>query len=297
MGVCRGCFQPSDLSSSAIAREGFPEKQLELIRPPIPDVLMASQFTVNAKFIHVDSSQVHQEEEPFPRTRWSIVANAKGPRTEETNAAWSTLIESYWFPLYAFARRKGQSAEDAKDATQSFFVAFMERHSLDQANAERGRLRAFLLAAFKNHMVSAHRKEVAEKRGGAEDPLSLDVEDAEVRLRGVPPEDLTPEREFDRRWALQLMESTLDTLREEFASRGKAAQFDAFKPFLSCETGRDSHKALAKQLDMKEGAIRIAIFRARQRFGQILRSKIADTVTSAEEVEQEIHYLFEVFSG
>ena len=234
--------------------------------------------------------------DPFPVTRWSIVARASNLESTEAQAAWTTLCNDYWFPLYAYARRKGSSPEDAEDLTQAFFAMMIRRESLGQAEPGRGRLRAYLLGAFKNFIISEHRKVVAEKRGGHSEPLLLDLAQAEARLAAQASGEDHPDQEYDRRWALQLIDETLKALEKEYVARGRGELFAAFKPYLSCEDARESHADLAEKLGMKKGAVRIAVFRARQRFAQIMRDTIAETVISNAEVDQELAHLFEVFN-
>ncbi|MEM7386455.1 MAG: RNA polymerase sigma factor [Verrucomicrobiota bacterium] len=242
---------------------------------------------------HPEAESREVDPDPFPPTRWTMVARAADPHSPRAREALSSLCQDYWFPLYAYARRKGLSPEDAEDVTQAFFVVLIRRESLGQVEPGKGKLRAFLLGSFKNFMISERRKETAEKRGGGQSLVSLDLEGAEERISLES--SLNPEKEFDRQWALQLIDETSSRLEMEFSKRGKEGHFEAFKPFLSCEQPRESQIELADQLGMKPGAVRIAIFRARKRFSQIMREVIAETVSTPEEVETELEHLFEVF--
>ncbi len=233
----------------------------------------------------------------FPRTRWSVVAKASGGEGDEQQRAWAELFETYWFPLYAYARRRGRSPQDAEDVAQRLFARLFEKDALSRADQEKGRLRSFLLGALKKEIINDVRKEVAQKRGGGAVKISLDAERAEERYANEPVEAATPESEFEKRWALQILEATMADLEAEFAARGKAEQFEAFKPHLSGDAQTGAHAEIAAALGMKEGAVRIAVFRARQRFGQLLRERITDTVASEDEVELEINYFLSVFES
>ncbi len=246
--------------------------------------------------MYAPDNTLGQNTSPFPHTRWSLVARAIEADETDRREAWSTLCNDYWFPLYAYARRAGNGPEDAEDLTQAFFANFIRRDSLNQATPERGRLRSYLLGAFKNFMITEHRKATAEKRGGVAKTLSLELMAAEDQFMNESTGAATPEQEFDRRWALQLIQDTLDKLETEYARRGKLDHFEAFRPYVSCTETQPTYETLSKRLGLKQGALRIAIYRLRQRFAQLMREAIAETVLTDGDVEAERLHLMTVFS-
>ena len=225
----------------------------------------------------------------FATTHWSIVVSAGGVRSPEASRSLAILCENYWFPLYAFVRRAGHSAEDAQDLTQEFFVRLLDKHFLAMADSKKGRFRTFLITAVKRFLANEYDRVRAKKRGGGQRIVSL--EGLEVRYCQEPADTLTPERIFERQWALTLLDQVLARLQTEMAAEGKAALFDALKGHL---TG--SHLAgyatTAARLGMTEGAVKVAAHRLRQRYRELLREEIAQTVASPDEVEEEIRYLF-----
>ena len=257
--------------------------------PPQQTVVTESRALIS------HATEVDEASDPFPMTQWSIVSRAQSD-TKESRDAWESLFQTYWFPLYAYVRRHGRSPHDAEDVTQSFFASLASRDSLAAADKEKGRLRCYLLTAVGNFLRSEIRKENALKRGGGDVPISLDLDGAENRLQSEQLDCATPDLEFERRWAMQLLADALKELEAEYQGRGKESQFNAFRPFLSTDAGRETYGELASELGMKEGAVRIAVFRARKRFSQILRNRISDTVTAPSEVEAEINHMLNVFS-
>ena len=235
-------------------------------------------------------------EDPFPPTRWSIVARSADESPAMRGKAWNTLFQTYWIPLYAYVRRRGYSEIDAEDLTQGFFSMLAQRGPLSDVDASRGKLRAYLLTALKNHLVAQHRKEHSLKRGGGMIPLSLDVDEAEARLESTTGPSYSPDVEYDRQWALQLIEETLLELEREYTEKGKGELFQAFRPHISVTSDRETQQGIADQLGMKAGAVRIAVYRLRQRFATIMRQKIKETVLTEDEVEEELSYLMRVFS-
>ncbi len=199
------------------------------------------------------------------------------------------MCENYWFPVYAFVRRAGHSAEDAQDLTQEFFVRLLDKHFLAAADRKKGRFRTFLLTAVKRFLANEYDRIQAKKRGGGQTILSL--EGLEARYCREPADTLTPERIFERQWALSLLDQVLARLQAEMTADGKAALFDALKDHL---TGSQSagYATTAARLGMTEGAVKAAAHRLRQRYRELLREEIAQTVASPDEIEEEIRYLF-----
>jgi RNA polymerase sigma factor (sigma-70 family) len=229
----------------------------------------------------------------FETTRWSLVLAAGQQPTPKSRAALSTLCEQYWYPLYAFLRRQGQSAEDAQDLTQGFFTRLLEKGWLHDVRPERGRFRSFLLASLSHYASNERDRARALKRGGPKPPLSLEIETAEGLYQLEPRDDVTPERVFDRRWALTLLDRVLARLKGEFHERGKGPLFDTLKVFLDGDRSGESYKEVGAALDMSEGAVKVAVHRLRRRFRDILRDEIAQTVERDEDIEDEIKHLFE----
>ncbi len=232
----------------------------------------------------------------FTTTQWSLVIAAGQGQTKESRQALASLCEKYWYPLYAFVRRSGHDAEDARDFVQGFFAVLLEKDYLKEARRERGRFRSFLLVSLKHFMANEQRRARAQKRGGGRVPLSLDFETAERRYRLEPTDPLTPEIVFEQRWALTLFEQALEALREEHTAEGKAFLFDRLKAYLTFGEPRVPYHQLAVELEKSEGAVKVAIHRLRKRFGDLLRSEIAQTLLEPDEVEDEVQHLFALFS-
>lgn len=233
----------------------------------------------------------------FHTTQWSLVVAAAGSHGESSTAALADLCQAYWYPLYAFLRRRGNSAEDARDLTQGFFATLLEKDYLADADPERGRFRSFLVTAIARYAAKEHDKAAAQKRGGGARPLSFDFDDGERRYLCEPADNWTPERIFDRRWALTLLERTLARLRQEHQSTGKLDQFDALKTFLTGESGATPLRQVAEKLDMTEGAVKVAVHRLREKYRERLRSEIAQTVESTEDVDDELRLLLQALRG
>ena len=219
---------------------------------------------------------------------------AAGADAASTGAreALTALCETYWYPLYAFLRSRGHSAQDAEDLTQAFFARLLEKHTLRHADPARGRFRSFLLTSLTNFAANEHDKEAATKRGGGIPALSLEFENAEGRFQLEPATDETPERVFDRRWALTLLDRVLTRLRTEMIRTGKESQFEQLKTYLIGDQPQLSYAQTAKALGLSEGAIKVAVHRLRMRFRDLIRDEIAQTVSSPEEVEDELRHLW-----
>jgi len=229
--------------------------------------------------------------ELFPTTPWGLVLAAGITATRESAEALSQLCEAYWYPLYVYVRRNGHSIEDAQDLTQEFFARVLEKHYLRDADRERGRFRNFLLASLKHCLANEWDRARAEKRGGRKIPISLDAATAEDRYPLEAADHLTPEKIFDREWALTLLDRTMVRLGQEYATVSKNDLFNKIKDFLSGNNRRGGNAQAARELGMTEGAFKVAVHRARRRFGELLRNEVAGTVASPEDVQQEIRYL------
>jgi RNA polymerase sigma factor (sigma-70 family) len=230
--------------------------------------------------------------EYFATTHWSVVLTAQRHDSTRAYAALSYLCQTYWYPLYAFVRRQGHSAHDAQDLTQEFFSRLLEKNYLAVADRERGKFRSFLLAALKHFLANEWNRARAAKRGGGREVLSLNETDAEGRYLLEPTDETTAEKIFERRWATTLLEQAVTRLREEYAQAEKGDLYEALKNCLTIESRSVPYAELAARLKMSEGAIKVAVYRLRGRYREVLREEIAQTVSSPEEVEEELRHLF-----
>jgi RNA polymerase sigma factor (sigma-70 family) len=229
-----------------------------------------------------------QESPKFLNTRWSLVMHAGDADEQTAQRALSELCEIYWYPIYAFVRRGGHSPPDAEDLTQEFFAGFLQRKDFAAADPEKGRLRSYLLGALKHFLVNTSARANAQKRGGGQSAVSLDSDWAESQLKLEPVGDqASPEKLFDRRWALTLLDRALVSVAEAYEKRGKAEQFQALEKFLAWNSGEDLRRA-AEQLGVSESAFRVALHRLRQRYRKALRQEVAETVGSSSDLESEI---------
>ena len=241
---------------------------------------------------------------PSPRfvtTRWSLVLQAKGKAVPQAREALADLCRAYWYPLYAFVRKRSRDGHEAQDLTQSFFTRLLEKDFLGKVTPDRGRFRAFLLAAIKNFIANEWDQARAAKRGGGQPLLSLDAvqidwDSGESRFLNEPSHELTAERLFERQWALALLDRVVNRLRDEHAELGKLTQFDVLQQFLSIDREAAQYAAAARQLTMTESAVRVATHRLRKRSRALLREEIAQTVASREDVEDELRQLFKALA-
>lgn len=232
----------------------------------------------------------------FVTTRWTAVVAAGQADTPNARIALESLCQTYWYPLYAYVRRSGRSPEDSKDLTQTFFAQLLERNSIAKVDRERGRFRSFLLTSLKNFLVNDWEKSRALKRGGAAHFVPLQFDTAEIRFaQPIAPGD-TPDRAFDRQWALALLEVVLDRLRREFVDAGKENLFLVLKDTLSGGRSEIPYRDLAARLAMSEGAVKVAAHRLRQRYRELLREEIASTLADTSDVETELRELFAALS-
>ena len=230
----------------------------------------------------------------FSTTNWSVVLAAAQTDPVASNRALERLCGRYWYPVYAFVRQRGHDVHDAEDLTQGFFHFVLERQALQRADREKGRFRTFILAALTNFLHNERDKGQAQKRGGRHQIVSLDEEFAEAVYALEARNGETPETLFERRWTAMLVRRVLEELRREYDGRGKGVVFAALQPFLTGEPAGADYDRLAQQLGMEAGTVKVALHRARRRFGELLRSEVAHTVESPEEVESEIRHLMAV---
>jgi RNA polymerase sigma-70 factor (ECF subfamily) len=228
----------------------------------------------------------------FASTHWSLVLAARERPSPEAEAALTALCRVYWYPLYAYARRHLSCLEDAQDLTQEFFAQLLEKDYLQAADPQRGKFRSFLLTAFKHFLAKERDRASAQKRGGGRRLVSLDFDDGERRFRLEPADHVTPETVYERRWALTLLEQTLAQLRQEFVSAGKHKLFECLKGTLTGESTATPYSRIAQELGMSEQGVKVAVHRLRRRYQELIRGAIAQTVTSAEDIDDELRSLF-----
>jgi len=217
--------------------------------------------------------------------------------TPESDVALEQLCRTYWFPLYAYVRRRGHKKEDAEDLTQAFFARFLAKNYLEGLSAERGRFRAFLLAALKNFLANEWDKSQRLKRGGGETVLSLDWKTADTQFQVASTAELSPDKAFDREWAVALLGTVIEGLRAECEAEGRLKQFEQLKIFLTAGKGAMSHADAARSLGMDETAVRVAVHRLRKRYRQLLRDEVAQTLSDPAMVDEEVRALFGAFGG
>lgn len=237
-------------------------------------------------------SQTSAGEGWFRTTHWSVVLDAGRGDSQQAGAALTKLCHAYWYPVYAYVRRLGHGSEDAKDLTQEFFCRLVEKDYLKDLSRETGKFRSFLLVVLKRFLANEWDRAHRLKRGGGQQVISLDEQDTELRYLTEPVDDCTPDKVFDRRWALTLLEQVMNRLQAEMAAAGKAELFHELKEFIGGESSSGAYSEVAARLQMNEGALRVAVHRQRRRYREILREEIAGTVASPDQIEDEIRHLF-----
>lgn len=236
----------------------------------------------------MSSSDQHHD---FATTRWSLIASIRNTPSMESRDALASLCEAYWYPLYAYVRRKGYQAAEAQDLTQAFFAELLEKERFQVADPTRGRFRSFLLAALNNFIKNNWRNANTQKRGGGATVLSIDVEAGETRYQHEPFHELTAERIFDRRWAMTLLDQTMTRLSNEYSSSDKAELFEQLKGHLG-QGAATPYREVAERLGMSETAVKVAAYRMRKRCSKILREEISHTVNDPGSVDAELQQLF-----
>lgn len=226
----------------------------------------------------------------FRTTRWSLVAAAGEAAGAVRSQALADLCRLYWYPVYAHVRRRTPDRHKAEDLTQAFFARLLEKNDLAAADPARGRFRSFLLSACQHFLTNQHDHDTAVKRGGGVNPLPIDFGEGEMRFTREPADLVTPEADFERRWAMTLLDQTLRELRAEYAEGGKAKLFDVLKGTLTGDGV--AYRELGRKLNLTEGAVKVAVHRLRQRYREKLRAVIAETVETPADVDDEIRDLF-----
>jgi RNA polymerase sigma factor (sigma-70 family) len=239
-----------------------------------------------------DTNPTPADTSRFATTHWSLVLAAGDSSSPQHEQALSRLCRVYWFPLYAYLRRRGHDAHQAEDYTQGFFAQVLDKRRLCGVRPKPGKFRSFLLVALKNFVSDEYDRASAIKRGGAKEQLSLNFAAAENQYTLEPTHDLSPEKLFERAWALTLLEQTMDRLESELACENKKGLFDALRVYVCGEPTGLTYLQVATQLNMTESAVKVAVHRLRRRYRELLRNEIAQTVLTEDQVDEEINFLF-----
>jgi DNA-directed RNA polymerase specialized sigma24 family protein len=245
-----------------------------------------------------ETSQLPLRSPPlFATTHWSVVLAAGNDSSPGAQEALERLCRTYWLPLYAYVRRRGYTPEDSQDLTQAFFANFLEKNAVSRARRERGRFRSFLLTSLQNFLAHEWEKARAAKRGGGSRPLPWDEPSPEGRYQLESSPELSPDKAFERRWAMTLFQQALTRLHAESTAAGKAATFNELKSFLSEKADEGAYAAAAKRLRIAPAAVGVAVHRLRKRYGELVREEIAHTVATPGEIEDEMRHLIALMSG
>lgn len=230
----------------------------------------------------------------FNTTHWSVVLGAAEGGSPQADQALAQLCEVYWYPLYAYVRRQGYDVDEARDLTQEFFARLLKGNLLRSVDPKKGKFRSFLLAAMEHFLAKQWRDARRLKRGGGQHVLSLDEENAEARYQLEPVDNLTAERLYERRWALILIETAFQRLREEFRASDKQPLFEALQPFLTGDRPDSTYAEVGVVLDRTAGAVKVAVHRLRARYGELIREEVAKTVATPGEVDEELRHLLRI---
>jgi RNA polymerase sigma-70 factor (ECF subfamily) len=239
-------------------------------------------------------SALQERRSIFVTTHWSVVLTAGRSDTPRAHAALESLCQTYWHPLYAYVRRRGHPQADAQDLTQEFFARLLRRNAVATVSPDKGRFRSFLLASMNHFLADEWEKARAQKRGGGQ-VISIDPQTAETHLGDS--QNLSPEKAFEHRWAVTLLEQVYRRLEEEYRAEGKAGLFETLRATLAGASAAAPYAELAQTLGTTEGAVKVAVHRLRQRYRTRLRETIADTVAGPDEVEDELRHLFRTLAG
>ncbi len=242
------------------------------------------------------SSELTPQRQQFDTTHWSVVLAARG-ESADAQMALEKLCGVYWYPLYAFVRRKGCGPQDAEDLIQAFFARLLQRKDLETVQRERGRFRSYLLVSLKHFLINEQCRARTEKRGGGRPLISLDEVQAEKKFAQEPIDKTTPEKIFERRWADALLDKVLERLRKEYEATDRLRLFESLRWFLSDEPAEQSQAEIAAKLGVSTGAVKQAVRRLRQRYREILHEEVAHTVATAADIDDEIRHLIGVLRG
>ena len=238
----------------------------------------------------------HTDAASFRTTHWSIVLAAANQASPSSQEALARLCETYWYPLYAYVRRRGHTPQDAEDLTQEFFARLLDKEYLADITQEGGRFRSYLLTMVKRFLANEWERARTQKRGGGKALISLDEEDPESRYKFEPADPATPEALFERRWALTVLDQVMLRLRNEYITERKGEWFAQLQPLLSGDKQSLRYAEVGAALGLSEGAVKVAVHRLRKRYGQLLRDEIGQTVASTAEIEDEIRCLISAAS-
>jgi len=241
---------------------------------------------------HSPTNSVPSGASRFATTHWSVVRAAGQPGSPRHQQALETLCRTYWFPLYAYMRRRGYKTHQAEDYTQAFFTRLLEKHDLHLADPKHGKFRSFLLVALKHFLANELDRARAKKRGGDRKILSLDFENAESRYALEPADQLSPEKLLNRAWALTVLDRTMASLQSEWATSKRKRLFEHLKAYLTADRDSVPYAQVAQRLNMTEGAVKVAVHRLRRRYRELLRDEIAQTVATEDQIDEEIRALF-----
>ncbi len=232
----------------------------------------------------------------FATTHWTVILTAKDASQPEAQEALARLCRTYWAPLYSYLRRDGHSSHDAEDLVQAFFERFLEKNFLKDVQRERGRFRSFLLGALRHFIFNENRASKRLRRGGQLLRISLDVPEEELRCQSEMAHAGTPEKAYDRRWAQTIMANARRRLRDEMTSAGKSRNYEILEQWLATDPSPGEYEAAAPDLSLSPRSVGVAVFRLRQRFRELVRIEVADTVAEMDDVQEEMRYLLEVIT-
>lgn len=274
----------------------YPDKQPTF--PGLNQVVSNARVPLSSEAVATEGSTNKQitPEASFCTTQWSIVLTARDKDSSQAQRALAELCRTYWYPLYVYIRRRGNGPADAEDLTQAFFARLIEKDYLGDLTPGMGRFRSFLLTALKHFLANEWDRVQTRKRGGGLVIFSIESQDAEDRYQFEPVEPVTPETLFEQRWALTVLERVLARLRAEFVSAEKVGLFEDLKGFLSADQPSETYAEVAARTGLKEGTVKVAVHRLRRRYGELLRSEIAETVLEPGEIEDEIRHLIAVLT-
>ena len=233
----------------------------------------------------------------FATTHWSIVLQAGDEGSPRAEAALTRLCQTYWLPVYAFVRKRGHSPEQAQDLTQGFFANFLEKQHVTKANRERGKFRSFLMTSVENFLRNENDRANAQKRGGGQQLISLDEQDAEARYLCEPTTETDPAKAFEQRWAATLLETVLQRLQAEFGATGRGDLFEALQAHFWGDPDSTPYPELAERFGLTLANVKTTAHRLRQRYRDLLREEIAHTVALPSQIDDEIRHLMQVVSG
>jgi RNA polymerase sigma factor (sigma-70 family) len=233
----------------------------------------------------------------LPTTHWSVILRAGDGSSPDAQQALETLCRAYWYPLYAYLRRQGRDAPAAEDLTQGFFAHLLDKERLRTVQQREGmRFRSWLLTSLRHYVTSEWRRGYAQRRGGGQSPISIDADEAEQRYHDEPADPTDPEKLFERKWAMELLNRVLTLLKNNYASKGKQALFAELSPFIMGGDDLASQRDIGKRLGMAASHVGVAVSRLRHRYHELLRAEIAHTVATREEIEDELRHLCSTIS-